>query len=335
MVLNDPNKEEELQSWEREFLAGHRWGRLKMWFPNDHLSLDSEMVSSELSNLKRLWDKIQPLNNTSNDILKSILALEICNWNLEASVLNICEAIGKEKSPTIPIGHSKSITNERWRNIWAYYLALRNWLPFEGKNGYEVLQNYCDTDGSVKKKIFALLGERNRLKELYVERLCLLFEYWLGGYNSLRKSPQIITHQAAVKSIEKEISKEDSDEKILRAMKFEGDGRLIPCNHKAFRRYEIIISSIGAGNWRTTMPRRGTDGLERAALLDAYLLAIESWIKDNKKGNDPSKNKLSQKIYNFLGEPDNVKIFLASLLISLLRPQQIAAKQLAENRIKK
>lgn len=333
MLLNNSNKEE-LQDWEREFLASHRWGRIKMWFPENHLSLDNEMVSSALTHLKRLWDKIRPLNKTDNDILKSILALEICNWNLEASVLNICEAIGSKKSPTIPIGNYKSITNERWRKFWAYYLSLRNWLPFEGKNGYKVLQNYCDTDGSVKKKIFDLLGERNRLKELYVERVCLLFEFWLGGYNFSRENPQMITHRAAVRSIEKEISKKDPEGKILKAMKFEGDGRLQPCSYKAFRRYDIIISSIGAGNWRTTMPRRGTDGLERAALINTYLLAIESWIKDNKERNDPDKDKISKEIYNLLGEPDNVKIFLASLLISLLRPQQIAAKQLAENRVK-
>lgn len=335
MVLNNYNgKEETLQDWEKEFLADHRWGRLKMWFPKNHISLDSETVTSELTHLRTLWNKIQPLDQAGENILKSIIALEICNWNLEKSIFNICKAIGEKKSPTIPIGHLNSITSERWKKVWAYYLALRNWLLFKRINGYEVLQNLCDPDRLVMEKISKLLGERNELKELYVERLCLLFKFWLGGYTTLEKHPQMITHHAAVRAIEEKILKKDPDNIILKSMKFEGDGRLQPCNHKAFRRYDIIISSIGGGKWRATIPRKGTDGLERAALLDKYLLAIESWIKDKKKIDEYYLENLYEKIYSLLREPDDTKIFLASLLVSLLRPQQIAARQLAKKRIK-
>ncbi|MFX0138290.1 MAG: hypothetical protein ACFFDN_31910, partial [Candidatus Hodarchaeota archaeon] len=297
-------------------------------------SLDNETISKELSHLKTLWNKIQPLDQTIEDILKSIIALEICNWNLENSIISICKAIGEKKSPTIPIGHLKSITNERWKKIWAYYLALCKWLANGITSGYDVIHDLCDPSGMVMEKISTLLGERDRLKELYVERLCLLFEFWLGGYYFLEKHPQMIAHHSAVKAIEKEILKKDPKSLILKAMKFEGDGRLQPCNHKAFRRYDIIISSIGAGKWRATIPRRGTDGLERAVLLDTYLLAIESWINDNKQINDQNKEKTFKTIHNLLGEPDDTKIFLASLLTSLLRPQQMAAKQLAEKRSK-
>ncbi|MFX0031005.1 MAG: hypothetical protein ACFE8B_17455, partial [Candidatus Hermodarchaeota archaeon] len=139
---------------------------------------------------------------------------------------------------------------------------------------------------------------------------------------------------AAVKAIEEEILKEDPENDILVAMKFEGDGRLQPCNHKAFRRYDIIISSIGGGKWRAAMPRRGTDGLERADLLDKYLLVIESWIENKKDIDEYYIDDLYKKIYSLLREPDETKTFLASLLVSLLQPQQMAAKQLAEKRIK-
>ncbi len=334
MVSTNSENEEDIQDWEREFLANHRWGRLKLWFPENHISLDSEMVSSELAHLKSLWNKVQPLDKSGKDILKSIIALEICNWNLENSILSICRAIGENKSPTLAIGHLNSVTSGRWKNLWAYYLALRDWLAFGSINGYDIFHNLCDPDGLVKEKISVLLSERIGLKELYVERLCLLFEFWLGGHNLLEKNPQKIAHHSAVRAIEEEILKKDPQSLILKAMKFDGDGRLNPCNHKAFRRYDIIISSIGAGKWRATIPRKGTDGLERAALLDRYLLAIESWIKDNKKINEQDEDKLFEKIHNFLGEPDDTKIFLASLLVSLLQPQQMAAKQLGEKRIK-
>ncbi len=325
-------KDEELQNWEKELFANHRWGRLKVWFPEDHVSLDSEIVSSEHTFLRNLWKKAQPLDQTGKDILKSIIDLEICNWNLENSIISICKAIGENRAPTIPIGHLKSIKSERWMKICAYYLALRSWLPSLGTSGYEALQNLCDPDKSVKKMIYELLNERNRLKELYVERICLLFEFWIGGYWG--KSPQLIAHLAAVKAIENEILKIHPDSLILKAMISEGDGRLQPCNHKAFRRYDIIISSIGAGKWRATMPRKGTDGLKRAVLLDKYFQAIKSWIRDHKKIEEGDGDKLFQIIHNLLGEPDNKKKFLASLLISLLQPQQMAAKLLAENRIK-
>jgi len=331
---NSDGKVEEQQDWEREFFADHRWGRFKMWFPEDHISLDSEMVSKEYKYIKDLWNKAQPLNQANKDILKSIMNLEICNWNLENSIINICKAIGKKKAPTIPIGHLESITEERWKRLWAYYLALRSWNIFIGKSGYEALQKLCDPDNSLRRKIYKLLGEKNRLKELYAERMCLLFEFWLGSYYFMENSPQMIAHHAAVKIIENEILKKDPEGLILKAMKNEGDGRLQPCNHKAFRRYDIIISSIGAGKWRATMPRKGTDGLKRAALLDKYLQAIKSWIRYHKKIEEGDDYKLYQKIHNFLGEPDNKKKFLASLLISLLLPQQMAAKQLAESRIK-
>ncbi|MFX0080939.1 MAG: hypothetical protein ACFE94_04225 [Candidatus Hodarchaeota archaeon] len=334
MFENNTNENgNEIRDWEREFLAGHRWGRLKLWFPENRISLDSEKVTSELAHLKNLWNKVQPLDNSGKDILKSIIALEVCNWNLEKSILSICKAIGEKKSPALPIGHLNSITSERWKNLWAYYLTLRNWLPFDRVNGYELLQDFCDPAKLVRRKIFELLGERSRLKELYVERICLLFEFWLGGYWTERH-PQIIAHYAAVRAIEEEILKKDPQSQILKAMKFDGDGRLNPCHHKAFRRYDIIISSIGAGKWRATMPRKGIDGLERAYLLNRYLVAIESWIKGNKENNEQDEDKLFEKIQFVLGEPDDTKIFLASLLISLLRPQQMAAKHLAEKRIK-
>ncbi|MFX1443077.1 MAG: hypothetical protein ACFFHV_06655 [Promethearchaeota archaeon] len=325
---------EQLQDWERELLADHRWGRLKIWFPNDQIILESYSVSNVHKNLKNLWNKAKPLNETSKDILNDILALEICNWNLENSILDLCKAIGEEKSPTLQIGHLKSITNERWKKVWAYYLTLRNWLPFEGVSGYEILQKLCDPEILVKNKIFDLLGERNGLKEMYVERLCLLFEFWLSGYISSKRHPYIIAHNAAVKAIEKKILKQAPKSKILQAMKFEGDGRLQPCNHKAFRRYDIIISSIGVNKWRSVIAERGIDGLERSEYLNKYLSAIELWIKGYEISDQEHEDKLLFKIHALLGKPDDTKKFLASLLILLLRPQQIAAKQLAERRLK-
>ncbi len=328
---NSDKKREEIQDWERELLANHRWGRFKKWFPGEQISLDSKTASKEHAHLKNLWNKAQPLDQSCKDTLNSIIALEICNWNFENSIMNLCSAIGRKEKPTLAIGHYMSITDERWKQIWAYYLILRNWLPCEGINGYEVILNSCDPDKRIQKHILNLLGERDKLKELYVEYFCLLLESWIGIYFE-KQVPQKIAHDAAVLAITKEIRKIEPKSSILKSIK-----RLklpLPCNHKAFRHYDIIISSIGANKWRATIPQRGTDGLERAALLDKYLSILEMWIKGYKRINEQYEDRLINNIHNLLGEPDDTKIFLVSLLISLLRPQQMAAKHLAEKRLK-
>lgn len=315
--------------WEEELLAGHRWGRLFQWFKEE-----SDKPAEEHISLKKLWDKAQPIEESSRGVMEQIIALEICNWNLEDSILALCEAIGAKKPAKKGIGHMASVTEERWKKIWAYYFTLRNWLPCETKCGYQTLLKICDPHEAIQNHILSMLGDRNELKELYVERFCLCLERWLGGYPS-SDSAQMKTHDAAVSAIEREIKKIDPESQVVHelVLKSDGDGRLNPCNHKAFRRYDLIISSIGAGKWRAAMGRRGTDGFERANTLEKYLSPIELWIHN--KGREGEGNELSDKIHKLLGKPDDVKIFLASLLISLLRSQQLAARKLAESRVEK
>ena len=123
------------------------------------------------------------------------------------------------------------------------------------------------------------------------------------------------------------IRKLDPEGQILdAAFRFEGDGTLNPCHHKLFRRCEIIISSIGAGKWR------GADGFEGAATLERFLRPIESWLDPCTESTEHGKCQLFRKIDTLLGEPDHAKLFLASLLVSLLRAQQLTARQIAERR---
>jgi hypothetical protein len=312
--MTDPN-----DLWEREVLARHRWGR------------HGDAAGEELGRLRELRGAAGPLDGKRQTLIEQIVALEICNWNLEGSLLALCGAIGAGGPAKLPIGHLASVTDERWKKVWAYYLTLRNWLPSGGGSGYGALLRTCDPDGAVQKHILGMLGERDELKELYVERLCLCLEFWLGGFFPAG-SAQMKALEAAVATVEGEIGKRDADGKILDAFALGGDGRLQPCHHKMFRRYDIIISSVGAGKWRAVMPRRGTDGLERAALLDKYLEPIETWVAGG--AEEASEGDPAGRISDLLGEKDDVKIFLASLLASLLRAQQLYAKELAASRVK-
>lgn len=306
--------------WEREVLARHRWGR--------HGGLARE----ELARLRKLREAAGPLGRRCEAVIEQIAALEICNWNLEESVLALCKAIGAKEPAELGIGHLVSLSGERWRNLWAYYLALRNWLPSAGNSGYRALLRTCDPDGAVEGHVRTLLGERESLKELYVERLCLNLAFWLGGFLP-DGSPQRETYQVAVAALEAKIKEREPEAKDLDVFDVEGAGGWGPCHHKAFRRYDIIISSVGAGKWRGVMPRRGTDGFERAALLDKYLEPIERWVV-GAGAEEAAAGDVAERIYESLGERDNVKIFLASLLASLLRAQQLFARKLAESRVK-
>lgn len=307
------------EPWEEEIFYGHRWGA------------HGEKASEEHARLKKLWEAAQPFPPNYRNALDGIIALEICNWNLEGSILELCSAIGEKQAIGIPIGHMASITDDRWRQVWAYYLTLRNWLPRLGAHGHEALLRQCDPDGAIQKHIVAMLGERTDLKELYVERVCHLLEFWIGGYYP-DGSAQRVAHDVAVSALDEQIRKRDPEGQILNAMNGEGDGRLQPCSHKAFRRYDIILSSIGAGKWRDAIPTRGTDGFDRAATLEEYLSPIEEWIGGQASAG--GVGGLAEDIQSRLGEKDAAKVFLACLLVSLLRSEGLAARQLAESRSK-
>jgi len=308
---------EKKEAWEEEVFAGHRWGA------------HGDRAKEEHTRLKELWDVIQPVSDSTRGIIDQIVSLEICNWRLEDSLVSLCEAIGRGIPSKLFIGHGESITPERWHEFWSYYLALRKWLNRERGDAYCSLLNRCDTEGKVEARIKDMLGERTELKELYVERLCLCLERWLSHWMPW-ESPLMKGHMAAVEAVEKEIRTLDPGSRILRAMWRDGDGRLIPCSHKAFRRYDIIISSIGCDKWRGVMPARGTDGFQRADLLASYLDPIDAWFH-----NGPDAAVEAQQVSGiipFLGKANDTKRFLASLLVSLLRAQETSARARAENR---
>ena len=307
--------------WEKELKAWHRWG-------------DTERAREEHTKLRKIWKNVQPLSDSSYGIMELIIGLEICNWNLEKSILALCEAIGEDRLPSIGIGHGQSLTDGRWKEVWAYYFSLKRWLnPHKGTRvGFGTLLRICDPLGEIRKHVHSLLGEKNELKELYVERLCLAFEY-ITSFFSL-DSAQGKSYQAAVSAIEEEIKRHEYDENILKALELDRvDGRLQPCSHKVFRRFDILISSIGKSKWRAGFPLRGTDGFARANTVEKYLLPIQSWIAGKGKSHEGEASGTFDKIHDLLGERDDTRIFLASLLDSLLRAQQLRARRIAESHL--
>lgn len=311
--------------WEEEILANHRWGRLPSWF-NTHKSA----AKKEHVRLKKLWKRAQPLDVQSHQIIEQIIGLEICNWRLEESIITLCKAIGSNKPTKVGIGHMASITTKRWMRIWSYYLACRKWVSGDIRTGYTSLLKLCDPDKKTENHIFEMLDRKTVLKKLYVRRFLLCLEYWLDGCVE-GTSPKRTTEE---KEVEKEIKRRTKNEEILKAFHLEGVGKLEFCHHKLFRRYDIILSSIGSLKWRAKLGRRKIDGFVRADTMEKYIAPIESWIGSRGKMKKNERSSVKKKIFSLLGKPDSVKLFLSSLLVSLLRSQQIAALKLADERTK-
>jgi len=325
MATTDGMELNRKEKWEQEVFARHRWGRY------------SNKAREEHARLKKLWKTAQPFDEACQDIINQIISLEICNWRLEESILVLCTAIGTKKPVLSKIGHMASMTEERWKRIWAYYYTCRNWLSQGMMSGYDITLKACDPDKAVKNHVVGMLGEMSELKRLCVERFCLCLEFMIGGQCSC--DPILAkAHDAAVKAIEKQITRLDPEASMLRGFMFNKQystyAGLSLCHHKLFRRLDIILSSIGAGTWRATMPMRGIDGFERADIVERFLVPIEFWIDMRDKPNVPAKDELFQRIQTLLGKSDSQKKFLASILVSLLRAQQLYAKNVAEKRMR-
>ena len=164
------------EPWQEELLARHRWGRFTSWFDSE-----APRGKEELARLTALWQSCQPLDELAGRLLDQIKALEICNWRLEESILDLCAAIGRKRPSDQRIGHLASVTDERWRKVWAYYATLRNWVPRDVPAGYRALLQAVEPEEAFQNRILTMLGDRTALKELYIERFCLCLEKWLSG----------------------------------------------------------------------------------------------------------------------------------------------------------
>jgi len=316
------------EKWQAEVRAGHRWGQ-------EWSELFTEGLPREIEELQALWQAAAPLDESDSAILDQILALEICNWRLTDSILDLTAAIGVHRPASGGIGHRRSITPERWRTVWAHYLALQRYLWGDRTMGdaFTPILEAIDPDRSVQEKIDEYLGERDEVKELLVQRLLYAMDWMVSHFpwGSTWQKAQ----NAGIKVIEDRLQELGADPDILRHLHWPTvDGRLQPCGHKFVRRLDILISSIGAKKWRGRIPFRGTDGLELSGALDAYLEPIAAWLQQDDSMCQHQEQEPGTTILRNLGEPDAAKRFMARLLSSLLTSQQIEARLKGEERSK-
>jgi hypothetical protein len=317
-IRSDPVPQ--LAIWEREVYARHRWAN-PFWAEHGQ----GDRVREEHARLNALWEELGSLDEIGYELASEIISLEICNWRLEESIVDLCAAIGTSTRLAHPVGHKASLTDERWLQIWGYCFALRDWLPgplAPRSRGYGALLAACDPSDVIQERIRAMLGQPTELKQLYVELFCLdLQELAEGDWGSPPpRYVQAMSNWHAREGVMEQIGKYDHDEELVNAIV---RGNYQPCHHKAFRHFDITISSIGAGKWRGAMPVEGMGRATRYALMDAVLAPLESWVAGEQLSGTGESDPTWERIHRLLGKPDGTKVFLVSLLASLLRSQQL------------
>jgi len=308
------------EKWQAEVRAGHRWGQ-------EWSELFTKGLPRELKELEALWQEAAPLGEPEAAIVDQIVALEICNWKLTDSILVLTEAIGAHRPASEGIGHGRSITPERWGTVWAYYLALQHyvWANDTTRDAFTPILDIVDPDLAVREKIEEYLGEPDEVKKLLVQRLLYAMDWMVTHFpwGSTWQKAQ----DAGISAIEYRLQELGADPEMLKHLHWPTvDGRLQPCGHKFVRRLDIIISSIGVNRWRGRIPFRGADGLELSRALDTYLGPIAAWLRHDESLCQYQEQEPGTTILRNLGEPDPAKRFLARLLHSLLKSQQIEAR---------
>lgn len=298
--------------------AESEWKGAVDWFYSDE-----EIKTKETLKLNKLWKKAQPMTGEELYAVCQITWLSRCNWNLEPIMKSLIEAIGKGERSSIRIGHNYSITKDRWKKVWAYYLSLKKWLPIQGRyTGLTVLLEFCDPNKEIQSHIVELLGKKTKLKELYVELFCYFLEFQLMTRHS-DNSTKLLATNAAVEFLNNEVKKYDYDEMILAAVQInpeaQSEGKLRwyeICHHKFFRRCDIILSSIGENKWRGTFKEKSSDREELRELLLKYSLTLEAWISNQDINEEFTKNN-----HELLGKQTSKKLFQVSLLNAFLKGQ--------------
>jgi hypothetical protein len=283
-----------LSKRDRTKQAESEWREEVNWFYPD-----KETKIKEVQKLGKLWENAQPMTREELHAVRQITWLSRCNWNLEPSIRSLIEAIGRGNKAEMRIGHNFSITEDRWKKVWAYYLALKKWLPALGQyTGIPVLLDFCDPNKTIQSHIIDLLGIKTKLKELYVELFSYSLEIHLmsGGPDDLKR---LIARKSAVESLTNEIKTHKYDNMILAAVQPNpetlSDGKLRwfeICHHKFFRRCDIILSSIGENEWRGTFKDKGSEREELQELFLRYSSVLDSWISNQDNYDEFTKSNL-------------------------------------------
>jgi hypothetical protein len=252
-----------------------------------------------------------------------------CIWRYDypERVHRICRAIGGS-GDTIGRCHYQVGTDKRYE-LAAYARAMQKWLGMKssGKSdseGGRALQE------KIEERVFAMLGEREGLKDLLVERtligLCARhIDCSFFGSDGSGQPVEVFPSHALDPG-------RDWHER-MRKLEYEIQGKLggrsydflcevggaePPCHFKFIRRLEILIGSIGCLMWRGHLPPKDGTVSGRRELTQKYLAVLHSFwtgeLAGAARGDDEQFSALKETLFHDLGKPELYKRWLIASL---------------------
>lgn len=297
----------------------------------------------EVHFINELQRRLRKLDKNARMLRLQIIGNEQCNYKFFQNVSKILKGIGKMSPRKDVLGHVPNVPDylrplekDRIEIGKAHIRFLELWLQGkrarEAKNTLPRFKHFVDP-------IYHALGERTPLKKLYVERMIISFSYpvlhWSGEVDlSIIDGKTVddfgINHPRGLE-IDKKIAeakgiklayhesnfanKKQFGDEILAHIVYRGRGL---CNHKFFRHLDIILKSIGKGEWRKDNPPRGKEKAELAEKISQHVFALDSWLAGVEKEKviveNPDARKAIEEVYDSLGKRTQIKEWLTACL---------------------
>ena len=299
-----------------ENIRGYSWGDNQELAEINELELNVGKLSPEICDLRTIVDFC-------------------CIWRYDypQRVHDICNAIGG-KGNTLARCHYQVGTEKRDELI-AYAQALKKWL---GNNREKADISLDDKQmvEEVEGRVFTMLGKRENIKDLLVERTFLglasrNIDCSFFGSRGDGLPEHVFPSNAArlendwrsrMRYLEREILNEMGGE----AYDFfcEVGGAEPACHFKFIRRLEILIGSIGSLKWRGYLPPKDSKVSGRRKVTQDYLSILHAYWSDagsRESGKDENLQSLQKTLFDALGEPENFKRWLVASLWKNIRNQ--------------
>lgn len=290
----------------------------------------------EVQEINRMELQLGELSPAVRDLRTMLDFCCIWRYDYPERVHQICRAIGGG-ADTLGRCHYQVGTDKR-DELTAYALAMQKWLGMKGSE-----RNLPAGVGAVQEKVaervFSLLGERDGLKELLVERtligLCSRhIDCSFFGSDGSGKPIEVFPSHALnpgrdwherMRMLEHEIQTRLGG----RSYDFlcEVGGAEPPCHFKFIRRLEILIGSIGCLSWRGQVPPKDSRVSGRRELTQQYLAVLHAYWSDDReedgRGGDERNRSLQEALFTDLGKPELYKRWLIASLWKNIKNQTL------------
>lgn len=288
----------------------------------------------EVQEINRMELKLGSLSPALRDMRAMVDFCCIWRYDYPERVHHICRSIGGS-GDTLSRCHYQVGTDKR-DELAAYARAMKKWLGRKGDQ--KTMQPGChDLPVEIEGRVFALLGEREEIKELLVERTMIglaarHIDCSFFGSDATGKPVAVFPVHAMslegdwhsrMKVLEREI------QKILgpRSYDFlcEVGGAEPPCHFKFIRRLEILLGSIGCLSWRGCLPPKDARVSGRRQVTEKYLAVLHAyWSGANNAsaGSDEHADQcLKEKLFDVLGQPELFRRWLVASLWKNIKNQ--------------